>query len=130
MNLEEFRKRPLFKDCATEEDVLRSVAHLEEEAAKVPELQGKVAAFEEKERQAIEAGDKALLDAAVKDERITEAQRPKYAAILKADRVNGMAVLKDLKPKRLVTDVLDEPGKTGVGAWEKRMQEIRDSAKR
>ena len=45
MNLEEFRKRPLFKDCATEEDVLRSVAHLEEEAAKVPELQGKVAAF-------------------------------------------------------------------------------------
>ena len=130
MNLEEFRKRPLFKDCATEEDVLRSVAHLEEEAAKVPELQGKVAAFEGKERQAIEAEDKALLDAAVKDERITEAQRPKYAAILKADRVNGMAVLKDLKPKRLVTDVLDEPGKTGVGAWEKRMQEIRDSAKR
>jgi len=41
-----------------------------------------------------------------------------------------MVVLKDLKPKRLVTDVLDEPGKTGVGAWEKRMQEIRDSAKR
>lgn len=34
MNLEEFRKRPLFKDCATEEDVLRSVAHLEEEAAR------------------------------------------------------------------------------------------------
>lgn len=130
MNLEEFRKRPLFKDCVTEEDVLRNVAHLEEEAAKVPELQGKVTAFEEKERQAIEAEDKALLDAAVKDERITEAQRPKYAAILKADRVNGMAVLKDLKPKRLVTDVLDEPGKTGAGAWEKRMQEIRDSAKR
>ena len=130
MNLEEFRKRPLFKDCATEEDVLRSVAHLEEEAAKVPELQGKVTAFEEKERQAIEAEDKALLDAAVKDERITEAQRPKYAAILKAGRVNGMAVLKDLKPKRLVTDVLDEPGKTGAGAWEKRMQEIRDNAKR
>lgn len=66
MNLEEFRKRPLFKDCATEEDVLRSVAHLEEEAAKVPELQGKVTAFEEKERQAIEAENKALLDAAVK----------------------------------------------------------------
>lgn len=129
MNLEEFRKRPLFKDCMTEEDVLRNVAHLEEEAAKVPVLQGKVTAFEEKERQQMEAEDKALLDAAVKDERITEAQRPKYAAILKADRINGKAILQDLKPKRLVTDVLDEPGKTGDGPWSKRMQEIRDSAK-
>ena len=67
-----------------------------------------------KERQAIEAEDKALLDAVRKDERITEAQRPKYAAILKADRVNGNGTVpKDLKPKRLVTDVLDEPGKDG-----------------
>ena len=130
MNLEEFKKRPLFKDCVTEEDVLRNVAHLEQEAAKVPELQGKVTAFEEKERTAIEAEDKALLDAAVKDERITEAQRPKYAAILKADRINGMAVLKDLKPKRLVTDVLEEPDKVGDGPWSNRMQEIRDCAKR
>lgn len=130
MNLEEFRKRPLFKDCVTEEDVLRNVAHLEEEAAKVPGLEDEVAAFKEKERNAVEAEDKALLDAAVSDGRIAETQRPKYAAILKADRINGKAVLQDLKPKRLVTDVLEEPGKVGDGPWSKRMQEIRDSAKR
>lgn len=129
MNLEEFKKRPSFKDCATEEDVLRGIARLEDEAAKVPGLQEKVTAFEDKERQAVEAEDLALLDAAVKEERITEAQRPKYAAILKADRINGKAVLQDLKPKRLVTDVLGEPGKGGEGPWDKRMKEIRDSAK-
>ena len=130
MNLEELRKRPSFKDCATEEDVLRGIVHLEEEAAKVPGLQDKLTAFENKERQAIEAEDNALLDAAEKDERITNAQRPTYAAILKADRINGMAALKELKPKRLITDVLEQPGGQTASPWERRMQEIREGAKR
>ena len=130
MNLEELRKRPSFKDCATDDDVLRGIAHLEEEAAKVAGLQQKVTDFEEKERQTIAAEDKALLDAAVNDERITEAQRPTYAAILKADRINGQAALKSLKPKRKVTDVLDKPEEQHQGMWDKRMKEIRDSTRK
>ena len=38
MNLEEVKKRPRFKDCATDSDVFRVMDALEEEAGKVPGL--------------------------------------------------------------------------------------------
>ena len=122
MNFEELKKRPSFKDCATDEDVLRHIAHLETEAGKVPGLESKVTAFEEKE-----IND--LLDTAVADERITEDQRPTYQALLKADRVNGEAALKGLRPKKKVTDVLDVPDDKRQGSWETRMAEINGKLK-
>lgn len=122
MNLEELRKRPAFKDCATDDDVLRHITHLEAEAGKVPVLQAKVTAYEEKEI-------KDLLDAAVGDERITEAQRPTYMALLKADRKNGEEALKGLRPKKKVTDVLEQPA-GGVSPWNKRMEEINGNIKK
>lgn len=122
MNLEELKKRPAFKDCATDEDVLRHIAHLENEAGKVPGLQAQVTAFEEKEI-------KDLLDAAVGDERITEAQRPTYKALLQVDRKNGEEALKGLRPKKRVTDVLDQPTDQ-VSPWNKRMEEINSKLKK
>lgn len=121
MNLEELRKRPAFKDCATDDDVFRHISHLETEAGKVPGLQAKVDAFEEKEI-------KDLLDAAVADERITEAQRPTYMALLKADRKNGEEALKGLRPKKKVTDVLGQ-SVDPVSPWNKRMEEINGNLK-
>lgn len=42
MNLEEVKKRPRFKDCATDSDVFRVMDALEEEAGKVPGLTAEV----------------------------------------------------------------------------------------
>lgn len=122
MNLEELRKRPAFKNCATDDDVLRHITHLETEAGKVPGLQTEVTAFKEKE-----IND--LLDAAVTDERITEAQRPTYKALLNADRQNGEEALKGLRPKKKVTDVLKQPV-DHVSPWNKRMAEINNKLKK
>lgn len=126
MNFEELRKRPSFANCVNDDDVLRHITHLETEAGKVPTLQNKLTAYEEKEQKAVEEEDDALLDAAVKDERIPESQRATYKALLKADRTNGQAALNALKPKRRVTNSLNQPDGTQEGAWAKRQAEIKN----
>ena len=54
MNLEDVKKRPRFKDCASDADVFRLMDQLEEEAGKVPiltkentDLKAKVKTYEE-----------------------------------------------------------------------------------
>ncbi len=77
MNLEEFKKRPRFKDCADDAAVLREIDSLEKAAGKVPglenenrELKEKVKGFEDKAAEAEETERASLLDAAEQDGRI------------------------------------------------------------
>lgn len=135
MNLEELKKRALFKDAATDEDVLKIVAQLESEAAKVPNLTNKVSSledslkvFEDKAKEAEEAEMKALLDAAEKDGRIDAKTRPTFEALLRSDRVNGEAALKALPEKKYVMKNLG--GNDEDGPWNKRMQEIKNNLKK
>lgn len=130
MDFGELRKRPSFAACATDDDVLRHITHLETEAGKVPALQTRVTDFENKAKAAQQAEVTALVDAAVKDERIGEPQRATYLALLTADRTNGEAALKALKPKKRVTNMLNEPVPGAEGAWEKRQAEIKNQLKR
>ncbi len=125
MNLEELRKRPSFANCATDEDVLKLIDGLETNAAKVPGLEQKVADFEAKERQALEAEDDALLDEAEDDGRTTRDERPSFKALLKADRDNTRKVIKGLKPKKRATEMIHKPDPNKQGAWDKRQEEIR-----
>lgn len=130
MNFDELKKHPRFKDCATDDDILRAIDQLEEEAGKVAGLKDenstlktKVRTFEDKEKADEEAERKTLLDAAENDGRIDAVTRPVFENILKHDMTTGKSALKALTPKRRVMDDihkdLDEEG-----PWAKRQREI------
>lgn len=136
MNLEEVKKRPRFKDCATEADVFRVMDALEEEAGKVPGLTGEVEqlrkenkAFRDKAEAEDSAAKKKLLDDAEADGRIDAATRPVYENLLNSDRENGEKALQNLKPKkRVMTDLRVEFG--SESPWDKRMAEIKNKLNR
>ncbi|MFA6726603.1 MAG: head maturation protease, ClpP-related [Prevotella sp.] len=136
MNIEELKKRPQFKDCVTEDDVLKRIGQLEADSAKFKDLseentslKSKVQSFEDKAKQAEEKVRKDLLDKAEEDGRIDAKTRPTYENILKANPEDGKKVLESLQPKRnVMTDIRKEPG--AESPWDKRMQEIKENRKR
>lgn len=137
MNLEELRKRPAFKDCTTDEDVLRQITHLETEAGKVTGLTAEVTnlkkdlkVFQDKAAADAEAEIDNLVQTAFDEGRITEPQKATYKALLKADRENGEAALKALPAKRRVMNNLRQPAAGETGAWAKRMAEIEQNLKK
>lgn len=132
MNLEELRKRPAFKDCTTDDDVLRQITHLETEAGKVTGLVTEVTTlkkdlkvFQDKAAADEEAAIDGLIQTAFDEGRITEPQKATYKALLKADRENGEAALKALPAKRRVMSNLHNPAAGGTGAWDEEMTNIR-----
>lgn len=136
MNIDELRKRPRFKDCATDDDVLRVVGQLEIEAAKVPglatqvtELGGKLKVFTDKAKADEDAAKKKLLDEAEADGRINAQNRPVYQALLDKDLENGTAAINSIPKKRRVMNSLNGGGQEPVSAWEKRQEEIRKQYK-
>ncbi len=126
MNLDEIRKRPSFANCATEADVLTRINVLETEAAKVPGLQNKLQAFEDKQKEAEEKEINDFLDAAENDERIKKAQRPELYNWMKSDREAAEKYMNSLTPKkRIMNSLQNPPAQPAASAWDKRMEEIR-----
>lgn len=133
MNIEEIKKRPQFKNCATEADVLARIDHLESQAAKADRLenenttlQAKLKVHEDAAEAALAAERKNLLDAAEADGRITAETRPVYENLLKEHLEDGKKALAAMTPKKRVLNDLGggEPGKESP--WEKRQREIKD----
>ena len=128
--LEELKKNPKFKDCASEEDALRMVAQLTQTAVSAEALAAENAtlkqenqAFKAKEAQAFIAEKQKMLDDAEKCGKINAVTRPAFAALLESDFEKGKQALEELLPtKRVITD-LHEPG-TQESAWEKRKSQI------
>jgi len=135
---EKLKKRPLFANCATDEDVLKRVEELETDAAKVPglekengELKTAVDGYKQKEIEAQEAADDALIETAFKEERIAEPEKAVYRAALKTDRDKTVAALNARPAKRRVMDNLHQPSdEEKKGAWEKRWEEIENNSKK
>lgn len=131
MNLDELKKRPRFKNCASDDDLLREVGQMEAEAAKIPgldaevaRLKGELKTFQDKASADEAASRKKLLDEAEKDGRIDAVTRPIYENLLEKDRENGEKALDSLKPKRRVTSDLHLiPG--DKSPWNERMAEIK-----
>ena len=135
--LDSVKKRPKFKDCATDEDVLRVVGQLEEKAGKVDtlteeitNLKAKIEDFEKKEKEAAENAKKELLDAAEKDGKIDANTRAAHEALLDKDFEVGKKVLDGLKPARRVVQDIDVHPSGEESSWEKRMKEIRGKVKK
>lgn len=105
--LEEIRKRPSFKDAANDDEVMRRVAELENDAAKVPALQARVDTLEKERDEAAEAARKAFVDSAVADGRITQEQTATFMALMKSDEENARKLIASLpKRKGRITDFI------------------------
>ena len=137
MNLEDVKKRPRFKDCASDADVFRLMDQLEEEAGKIPiltkentDLKAKVKTYEDKAEAEDLAARKQLLDAAEQDGRIDATTRPIYENLLANDRENGEKALAQLPVKRRVMEDLHLEPNGDESPWAKRMREIKDKRKK
>lgn len=133
MNFEELKKRPQFKDCATEADVLARLDQLETTAGRADSigkendtLKAKLKDFEDAAEAAAAAARKALLDAAEKDGRINAETRPVYENLLKEHPDDGKKALASLPTKKMVMDTLQGGNPGDESPWEKRQREIRD----
>lgn len=133
MKLEDFKKRPRFKDCADEAAILAEIDTLEAAAGKVPgleaeitSLESRVKGFEDKAAEAEEAERTSLLDAAEKDGRINATTRPVFENILKRNMEEGKTALAALSPKRMVMEDIHRPG-DDEGPFARRMREIREN---
>lgn len=135
---DKIKKMQPFSDCADEAAVLARLAEISKKAdahdtlkAENESLKTKIAGFEKKQQEAEDAAINAEVEAAVKDGRIDETKREHYVKLLHSSEAeNARAILKDLKPKRLVQDILDNGVVVESGAWAKRQEEIRNNYNR
>lgn len=128
--LDELKKRPGFKDCTSDDDVLRIVGQLSQTASGADALavenaalKKKVQDFEDKAAATLAAEKKQLLDDAEKSGRINATTRPAFAALLESDFEKGKQTLEGLQPqKRVMNDLhTDTPE---ASAWDKRQADI------
>ena len=130
--LDELKKNPKFKDCASEEEALRVVAQLSQTAGGAEALAAENAtlkkenqAFKDKEAQAFIAEKQKMLDDAEKCGKINAVTRPAFEALLESDFEKGKKALEELQPtKRVMTDLHEEP--TKESAWDKRKSQIQN----
>lgn len=134
------KKLQPFSDCADEAAIMARLDEIVKKAnahdavvAENATLKKKVSDFEAKEKAAIDAANKALVDAAVKDGRIDETQRASFEAMLGTDKADdAKKLLASMKPGRRATSVVTE-GATGItttSAWDARKEEIRKNYNR
>ncbi len=129
--LDELKKNPKFKDCASEEAALQIVAQLtqtagaaEAVAAENATLKAENQAFKDKEAQAFVALKQKMLDDAEKCGKINAVSRPAFAALLESDFEKGKKALEELVPTKRVVDELEKPGEVKESAWDKRKAAI------
>lgn len=130
MNLDEVRKIPRLANCADEAAVMAMLGETAQKADKADALETENEELKKQlEEQAAERIETAVTDA-VTDGRIGADQKDTYKNLLKADFKNGMAVLKGLKPKKLLKDKLENQEPHGDRSpWDARMKEIRENRK-
>lgn len=128
-DVKKFSQKPLFQNVKSEDDVLKVIDGLLEEKETLEkeneELKKRIKELEDEDIEKI-------LDTAVKAGRIDEGEKDDYRALLNSNRKSAEKVLMALKPKRSVRDDLDagdKEKKSGEGAWDRKMDQIRQSVK-
>lgn len=132
--INKLKGRPTFSDCADEAAIINRIAEIEAKVAKydavVAEcdaLKTKVAAFEQKEREAAEAAYDAAVDRARAEERIGAAEVESFKALMRKDPEATRALLDARKPKRRVTDLLGEQGGSTAAKTDKELLAEREA---
>lgn len=133
--LDKIKKMQPFGDCADETAVMNRLQEIIRKAdsndtlrTENEALKARLAAYEKEKAEAADSAINAEVDAAVRDGRIDESQREKFVRMLHTSEADAARdILKGLKPKKLVKDILDDGTVPPSGAWEKRQEEIRDN---
>lgn len=98
--IDDLRARPSMKNAATEVEMLNEIGRLENSAAKVPALEKTVAELTAELAKTRKEKNTSLLNQAVAEGKITQAQVPTYMALLESDEKNTKALL-DTMPARV-----------------------------
>lgn len=128
--LDELKKKPQFKNCASDEDALQIVAQLIQTAGSAETLAAENATLKKENDAckaqaavAVAAEKKQLLDDAEKCGKINAVTRPAFEALLESDYEKGKKALEDLVPtKRVMEDI--HTGDPVESAWDKRKADI------
>lgn len=131
--LDELKKTPEFKDCASEEAALAKASQLANVAASAQALAAENAAlkaenqaFKDEKAAAFVAEKKKLLDDAEKCGKINAVTRPAFAALLESDFEKGKQALAELTPtKRVMVDLAENQGQH-ESAWDQRKAQIQN----
>lgn len=128
---EKLKERPSFASCATDEDVVRVLASLEDKAGRYDalvkerdKLKASLDGYVKKEQDARKAEIKNLLEEAMQDGRINPSARDAYQAVLENDYENGKKIIDGLPRKKSVEDILNDPPRNKSG-WNDNWKEIR-----
>lgn len=109
--IEDVRNATSLSNAATEQELLQHIAKLENEAAKVPALTGRIEALEKEKSESRKAAHEALLNQAVSEGRIQESQKETFMNLLASDEANARQLLESLPKKQ--TRVVDFLGGAG-----------------
>ena len=128
---EELRKRPSFAACATDEDVVRMLASMENKAGQYDavvkernDLKASLDGYVQKEKEARELEIKNLLESAMQKGRIAPASRDANKARMEKDFENGKKVIESLPEKKSVEDVLDVSAQNKESSWNEKWNDI------
>ena len=98
--IDDVRNATSLSNAATEQEMLQHIAKLENEAAKVPALTGRIEALEKERAESRRAAHEALLNQAVSEGRIQENQKETFMNLLASDETNTKQLLESLPKKQ------------------------------
>ena len=97
--IDDLKKHPSFANMQTEQEMLRHIASLENQAAKVPALEARVTELTEQMNRTKKDGYSAFLNQAVAEGRLTAEQVPAFLNLMMSDEENTRKAVGSL-PKR------------------------------
>lgn len=110
--INELKKRPSFANLANEDDMLRHITTMENQAAKVPALEAKVTELTNQIAESKKTAHQAFLNQAVAEGKITKEQVPTFLNLMLADETNTRKCIEEMPKKGTVKveDILQLDG--------------------
>ena len=110
--INELKKRPSFANLANEDDMLRHITTMENQAAKVPALEAKVKELTDQIAESKKTAHQAFLNQAVAEGKITKEQVPTFLNLMLADETNTRKAIEEMPKKGTVKveDILQFDG--------------------
>lgn len=110
--INELKKRPSFANLANEDDMLKHVTTMENQAAKVPALEAKVTELTNQIAESKKTAHQAFLNQAVAEGKITKEQVPTFLNLMLADEANTRKCIEEMPKKGTVKveDILHVQG--------------------
>lgn len=97
--IDELKKRPSFSNMGTEDEMLRHITTMENQAAKVPALEAKVTELTNKLAENQKTAHQAFLNQAVAEGRLTQEQVPVFMNLMVSDEENTRKAVEAMPKK-------------------------------